>query len=277
MGIFEGCILACDIDDTLMDNGYVNPKNIEKIKYFEDQGGKFVLSTGRGVTALNNLLEQMPDISIAVVTNGCVIYNYQTEEVLYQNEIVKDDYKYVDFISNLGFNVGIEVHSGNKAFTLNSNKRTAIHQEYEKFEAPFSTLENIKELRWNKVLYLFESLEEREKVKEIIFKNKTTSSFLDSCTEINGEMQNYLEQVPYGVSKAEGLKKLCEILNIELQNLFAIGDYFNDIQMLELANISAVPCDSPDNVKKYANYITCSCRDGAVADFIDFLISKFSA
>ena len=35
MGIFEGCLLACDIDGTLMENGYINPKNIEKMKETE--------------------------------------------------------------------------------------------------------------------------------------------------------------------------------------------------------------------------------------------------
>ena len=31
MGKFDNCILACDIDGTLVANGYINPKNIEKI------------------------------------------------------------------------------------------------------------------------------------------------------------------------------------------------------------------------------------------------------
>ena len=41
MGIFDGCLLASDIDGTLQENGYINPKNIEKIKYFVQEGGKF--------------------------------------------------------------------------------------------------------------------------------------------------------------------------------------------------------------------------------------------
>ena len=34
MGIFSGCLFACDIDGTLMINGKINPRNIEKIEYF---------------------------------------------------------------------------------------------------------------------------------------------------------------------------------------------------------------------------------------------------
>ena len=41
MGIFDGCLLACDVDGTLVENGNINPKNIEKIEYFMSEGGHF--------------------------------------------------------------------------------------------------------------------------------------------------------------------------------------------------------------------------------------------
>ena len=53
MGIFSGCLLACDIDGTLVENGYINPKNVEKIEYFMSEGGIFSIATGRSVTAIS--------------------------------------------------------------------------------------------------------------------------------------------------------------------------------------------------------------------------------
>ena len=44
MGIFSGCLFACDIDGTLLINGVINPRNIEKIEYFVSEGGCFSLS-----------------------------------------------------------------------------------------------------------------------------------------------------------------------------------------------------------------------------------------
>ena len=35
MGIFNGCLITSDVDDTLVSNGYINPKNVEKIEYFK--------------------------------------------------------------------------------------------------------------------------------------------------------------------------------------------------------------------------------------------------
>ena len=277
MGIFEGFMLACDIDGTLMSNGYINPKNKEKIKFFEDEGGKFVISTGRGVAALSNLLEQMPDIGVAVVANGCVIFDYQSNDILFQDNIKNSEYKYVDFIDNLGYDVGIEAHTSDGPFTLKHNRNSRLHQEYENFDAPLVTIDEISDFKWNKVLYSFVDFEEREKAFEIVSNEDTDCVFLTSCTEIGGEVQHYLEQVPNGISKANGILKLCDIFDIKKENVFAIGDYYNDYEMLKLASICAVPNSSPDDLKQVADYITCTCRDGAVADFIDYLTSKFNA
>lgn len=277
MGIFDGCLLACDVDGTLMENGYINPINKEKIAFFEKEGGKFVISTGRGVAALSPVIENIPDISIAVVANGCIIYNYKTEEILYEKEVRKDEYRYADFICDLVSDVGAEIHCGATAYTIKRNEGTTLHQEYEKFEANDVSFDFVNNLKWNKAIYIFANAEDRELVKSKLANEKTDCLFIDTCAVINGELQNYLEQVPNGVSKANGLKKLCEILNVSNDKLFAIGDYYNDIEMLSLANISAVPHNSPEDVKQYADFLTCSCDDGAVADFIDFLTSKLNA
>lgn len=277
MGIFDGCLLACDIDGTLMENGYINPENVEKVAFFESQGGRFVISTGRGVAALTTVLEQMKDISIAVVANGCIIYNYKNGDILYEKNIKKEEFHFADFICNSGVDVGVEVHCGANAYTVKRNHIATIHQEYEKFEAPDVTVDEISNKIWNKVIFTFETAQEREKVKQILAKKESESVFLDTCAVINGEVQNYLEQVPKGVSKANALKELCKILEIKKGGLFAIGDYYNDIEMLQLGDISAAPCGSPEEIKQIADHITCSCQDGAVADFINYLTSKFNA
>lgn len=50
-----------------------------------------------------------------------------------------------------------------------------------------------------------------------------------------------------------------------------MGDYYNDLEMIKKADVSAVPYDTPEDIKAYADYIAGRCEDGAVADFIDYL------
>ena len=44
--------------------------------------------------------------------------------------------------------------------------------------------------------------------------------------------------------------------------------------MIKKADISAVPAGTPEDIEMYADYTACSCEDGAVADFIDYLAKK---
>ena len=37
MGLFSDCLFGCDIDGTLLVNGIINPRNIEKIEYPKEQ------------------------------------------------------------------------------------------------------------------------------------------------------------------------------------------------------------------------------------------------
>ena len=81
MGLFSDCLFGCDIDGTLLVNGIINPRNIEKIEYFISEGGYFSLCTGRTVGAVSPVLEKIKNISPSVVANGCMIYDFETQDV----------------------------------------------------------------------------------------------------------------------------------------------------------------------------------------------------
>ena len=276
MGIFDGCCLASDIDETLMTNGYINPENINQIKFFTDEGGKFVISTGRGVTGLEMLTCQTDIVSTAIVADGCMIYDYKRSEILYQKILQKNDYRITKIIADAAPCIGIEIYSGERVFTLKRNDLADRHQSYLKLSAPDIAFEDICSLSLNKVLYISENAEDITLITQRLKGIKTESDFISSGTVINGIRQYYLEQVPAGASKASALSRLCEIFGIKKGKLFAIGDYYNDVGMLKLSDICAVPENSPDDIKAVADYITCTCRDGAVADFIKYLTKKLN-
>ena len=277
MGIFEGCLLACDIDGTLMESGYINPKNIEKIEEFMSEGGMFSISTGRSIGAISDVLAVIKNISPSVVANGCMVYDYNNDEIIFETVLPQSEHCFAKFIKDLDFDIGIEIHCGPEVYTLKRNERTTLHQVYEKFQAPDIEFDDIDSYKWHKAVFIFNCPEDRERVKELLSDMDKNSVFIDTSVIINGEFQYYIEQLPMGVSKAYSLKKLCESFSIKDDGLFAIGDYYNDIEMLKLADVSAVPVASPDDVKELAEHITCSCKDGAVADFIEYLKGKINA
>jgi Cof subfamily protein (haloacid dehalogenase superfamily) len=270
LGIFEGCLLACDVDGTLVENGNINPKNIEKIEYFMSEGGFFSIATGRSVTAISSVTEKLKNFSPSVVANGSMIYDYVNQKVVYEDYLAREDYNIVKETLESNLDVGIEVHTGDRIFTVRRTKRTDIHQIYEGLETTVMSFEEACKYNWNKLLFTGDNMADFEKLKEIS-KKYTNSDFVATAVCMKDDTQHYFEQLPKGVSKASAIKKLCDIFNIKKGCSYAIGDFYNDIEMLKNADICAVPEGSPEGVKSLADFVAVSCKDGAVADFIDYL------
>ncbi len=271
MGIFDGCLITSDVDDTLVSSGFIHPKNVEKIEYFMREGGMFSVATGRSANAIGTVTSTLKRFSPSVVANGCMIYDYENEKVLYAEVIPKEDHKVLKAVIDAGLDVGCEVHSGIKGYTVLRNSETDFHQEYEGFEAPLCDFEDIDNLDWNKVIFLTENIAEFDKIKAIAQEIGVKSSLISTGMNANDVKHSFLEMVPNGISKATAINKLCDIFGIKKGLWFAIGDYYNDAPMLENADISAATQGAPDEIKQMADYVTVDCRDGAVADFIDYL------
>ena len=76
-------------------------------------------------------------------------------------------------------------------------------------------------------------------------------------------------------NKKEVLENLLDKLELTMDNVAAIGDDLNDLQMLKAANISFVPRDASAYVDKIAKVIlTKRGGDGAVREMIEHLIVK---
>ncbi len=278
MGIFDNCLLASDIDGTLIDDGFLNPKNIEKIEYFMSEGGYFSLATGRSVNAISMVLNKLERVSPCVVDNGCLIYDYENSCSVYEAYISKKDYEIVKAVCELDLNVGVEVHVKDRVFTIKGTQELYSHQIYEKLETTEISFEAASKYGWNKILYTIESAEDRERLKEFLSNFESDSDYMDTIAFLDGKTRYYLEQLPKGVSKASTISKLAEILGIENGKIFAIGDYYNDLEMIKTADIGAAVQGSPDELRQSADYVTRrSCEQGAVADFIDFLVDKLGA
>ena len=274
MGIFSGCLLACDIDGTLIVNEYISQRNIEKIKFFVSEGGAFCLATGRTAGAISHVTNAIDCISPSIVANGSMIFDIKNDSAIYELFVPKSDCEIVKAVLDGCKTVGIEAHSGKKVFVLNESRETIDHENYESLDAiPLGFTEALK-YNWNKVLYLFTDLEESKKVKDIIAQFAHNSEFVDTSAIIEGKRRYYYEQVPKNVSKAATLKILCEKLNVSKGCCYAIGDYYNDLEMIKTADIGAALIDSPDEVKKAADVVVGSAQNGAVADFIDYLTER---
>lgn len=274
MGLFDGCLLACDIDGTLLVNDYMPQANIDKIKYFVSEGGLFSLATGRTAGAVSSVTDKLDCIAPSIVANGSMIYDFKNDKALFEVFIPNEDRKIVKNVIDGCKTVGIEAHSGKKVLVLNESTESIDHKNYENLDTISLDYEDALGYNWNKVIYLFANDDESKTVKQIISQFEHNSQFVDTSAVIEERRRYYFEHVPKGVSKAWTLKILCEKLNINEGCCYAIGDYYNDLEMIKTADIGAALVDSPDEVKAAADIVVGTAKNGAVADFIDYLTER---
>ena len=85
-----------------------------------------------------------------------------------------------------------------------------------------------------------------------------------------------IDILPPDSSKGSGLRKLGEINNIDRKDIMAIGDNFNDIEMLEFAGTSVVMGNAdPSLLEREEFYTTLSNDEGGVAAAIEeFILNR---
>lgn len=269
---FRNCLLASDVDGTLMEQGRISPRNFDAINKFVSEGGTFCIATGRCPAAMKHIVSQFKSLHNIIYYNGGMIYDCTNQKVLI-NKILDDSDKF--FLKNVTDKfpeLGLEVYSGDQVFMVRYSDSCRVHFEYEYIDIVPADIEEIKNLKWNKAMTFYpteydDSCIEKE-IEKTVFKK---CEFAKAAGYIDGKNYRGYEQLPLGANKGSALIELADLLNIPRNRTFAIGDYYNDLEMLKEAGISACPKESPNDIKHIVDFVAGACSDGAVADFIEYL------
>jgi len=70
-----------------------------------------------------------------------------------------------------------------------------------------------------------------------------------------------MDVLPLGGSKAQGIEKAIEKLGYTKEQVYAFGDYLNDIEMLQFVGNGVAMGNAPDLVKNAAKYVTKDVSD----------------
>ena len=98
----------------------------------------------------------------------------------------------------------------------------------------------------------------------------------DDLKDITGDLDvsyssnRYIEFNHQGVNKGQGLKKLADILGVDIKETIAIGDNFNDLSMIKVAGLGVGVQNTVEDMKKECDVITkATNNENAVAEVIN--------
>ncbi len=269
---FSKWLLVSDIDGTLNTKSFKLPENNkEAIQDFVNNGGNFTLCSGRNLQSLSIHYNKLGISTPAIYLNGAGIYDFGKKKIIFENPITPQGEEIILKILSKYKLAQLTVFSADKLYLAT---RKCIYglvvSKMDKLD--YQLCKKINDLprnMWGKASFfgpksLINKLQDE-------FKNPENSDIFE-CFKTSPFT---LEVVNKGVNKGTAVLKLAELLDIDKSNTAAIGDYYNDVDMLKRVEHPVCCGQAPDDIKQISEYVTCHCNDGAVADFINYIKTNY--
>lgn len=261
-------LIAFDMDGTLLDsNKQIRQDSLEMIEKAVNAGKVVTLSTGRSLPELVMYEKEFKNVSYFNAISGALIYdniNHSTlssqtipEEITFQLfELIKDE------------DLMIHFHSDKSIIQKDKLEQMPLYhmkQHQDMFrKIAFQTddiIQYYKEYKCNlyKVCLYSKTQEARENLMNKLSRLNLTFAY----SEITS-----VECSAKGVSKASGLKMLCEKLNIPIERTIAVGDADNDLEILKACGLPVAMGNANQNVKAVSKVIVKDNDHGGCAQVI---------
>ena len=260
-------MIAIDIDGTLTPKfSYTIPKSTINIIKEAKKYAYITIVTGRMYSS-SILFALILDIDIPIITyQGAYIVNPKTGEFLSKSLLdTQIAEKVIKFVIDRGFDINI--FSENTVYSVKDNKRVRDYSS--NFKVSFYIRNDIIEIL------------KRDSIKpvklQIIDTDERIANLEKEVREVFPEVgilksfSNFLEIVDKSVSKSNALAFLLNKYKIKRENLIAIGDSYNDVDMLDFAGFGIAMEEAPQELKDVASYIAPSVYKKG----IEYVIEKF--
>lgn len=269
---FENWLVVSDIDGTLNNKFRKLPKrNYDMIKKFTECGGNFTLASGRLQSSLERNYNRITPNQPAVILNGAGIYDYDKRQMLWQQTIGEKGREFVRFIADeyddLFKSVDIGVYFADYVYIVKSGLFAKGTMYFDKAKHEYvKSIDDVPSDGWMKVIF---------------WSNPFVISKLESLVKrIENPDANFMASSPFSFEmlqkdthKGVGIMKLADMLGIEKSHVAAIGDYYNDWDMLKTVGLPACAGQAPKAIHNICKFEACHCNKGCVADLLEYIMS----
>lgn len=264
---FSDWLIASDIDGTYLNHqSQFVPRNLEAIARFRDGGGLFTFASGRNGGHLGANVGVPAEICNApgVMCNGMYLYDFRAQKIVEEYTLsVKDALDILEFCKTRIGAAQYRAMARGGVYTMFTTGR--VGKDISTC-VPGSVLigkpETWPKDDWYKMVFRG-SAEEMQAVRAALLE-VFGDRFTYTCSE-----KTILELIKKGRNKAAGIASLRRLYPD--RTIIACGDFENDIEMLQAADIAVCPANGGDMVKAIADYVLCDCGEGLIADVIEHI------
>lgn len=232
MGKFDGYMIGSDFDGTFSEHGVgVTARSLEAVTRFRSEGGVFGIVTGRcHIDAVNNVAASYKDYLDFVISMNGSAAAFPDGRLIFENLGDVDSLRpLLDCIMSVG-DVSFIGCASTDEFVLLGDLEGRVRPE----DIPY----------FNQVNVGCTSIEQARELAETVGR-KFVGQFnpLRNVTTV--------DIPPAGITKATGILACAERFGVPKENIYTVGDNFNDIDMIRAFNGCAV-ANAVDDLKSAA-------------------------
>ena len=256
-------LLAMDLDGTAVKDDYsMSLSSIKAIKKAQDNGHVVAYVSGRRDVDMLTLGDEKWYVDYQILNNGGKIIRCKDKKLII-NEVI-DEKTSIDLI-NYALNNNLQLHICN-GMIWQVTKMTDGTMDYaRKVGVIPEVVDSLDKIDY-RAIEGFMATSDLEPIAKYIDDN------LDNLCYNHSE-PGTIDIMKKGVSKWNGVKALADILNIDLKDTITVGNYYNDIEMLEKAGVGIAVANSVKEAKEAANYVTKQDNNhDAVKEIVDLMV-----
>lgn len=257
-------LIVSDLDGTLLSADHnLIPEVREAVRQFMAAGGGFTIATGRPSLSVKNVAMEL-DIELPLILcNGSVIAD--RSGILHMVPLTLDEL--MPAIADAD-REGITVLLFEEE-AISVVRRSSTVDKYENKEKVACQIADLTDEHWRTAsLQKLLMIGDLDKIRSVWSAHRPR--FTQQYATFQSE-NDYLEIVPGNQSKGEALKRLAQMMQIELSQVMAIGNQLNDLDMLQYAGIGVAVGNSHPILKEKADYVC----EGSYGEGVVEAINRF--
>jgi len=263
-------LIAIDMDDTLLDSKVqISPRVREAIQKAREQGVLITLATGRMFrSALPFALDLGLDLPL-ITYQGALVKNSLSGEVLYHRPVPADLARELVRVAR-EWGIHINIYLDDRLYMENLSEEGRAYSRLARIEPDI-----VPDLM---------VLLEQEPTKVLVIAPEETLDRLAAELKprfagrlhITKSKPYYLEFIHPLATKGFALEHLANYYGVSREQVMAIGDSYNDLDMIEFAGLGVVMGNAREEIKAVADYITLDNDADGVANVLEELVLKDS-
>jgi Cof subfamily protein (haloacid dehalogenase superfamily) len=267
-------LLVLDIDGTIAgESNQVSAPVLKAIQAAQSRGVQVAIATGRMYCSALRFHQSIGSKLPLVAYQGALIKNTTTEQVHRHLPMSKEAaFKLLDYFEKEELRQSLSIHFyiNDQLYVREITPETQLYCDRSGVEAfAVGDLRQVLSSAPTKILALSHNTELIDQLLSALRQHYTPAELY-----FTKSVATFFEAANPLVNKGTAVRYLAEeILGLKAVNVMAIGDNFNDVEMIEYAGVGVAMGNAPEEVQAFAQWVAPDVEaDGVAAAIEQFLL-----